>query len=202
MINFKNNGNNSAMKAKLTRVILLIALSLLTTLTTACNVDSTSKEHSKSADFGLQRVQDSVVRIHIRANSNQELDQAVKLLVRDEITSYLGHALEGCTSKAEALCAIRNHVNNLKQIADCTLYNNGFDYKSAVSVKKEWFPVRKYNEHVFPDGVYDALIIELGSGAGDNWWCVAFPPLCFVPGGDDETVTYKSWVKEILDKIF
>ena len=110
-----------------------------------------------------------------------------------------------CPSPAHTIrymSVIQKHGSRLKQIADLTLKSNGFAYKSAVSVKKEQFPDKTYGEHFFPSGVYDALIIELGSGEGDNWWCVAFPPLCFVPDGDGETVAYKSWVKEQLDKIF
>lgn len=149
-----------------------------------------------------QDLPSQVVRIHIRANSNSEIDQGVKLLVRDKITEYLSDVLCGCASKNEALSVIQKHGSRLKQIADLTLKSNGFAYKSAVSVKKEQFPDKTYGEHFFPSGVYDALIIELGSGEGDNWWCVAFPPLCFVPDGDGETVAYKSWVKEQLDKIF
>ena len=65
------------------------------------------------------------------------------------------------------------------------------------------FPDRKYDGYDFPEGNYDALIIYLGEGVGDNWWCVAFPPLCFVPESEGgEKIVYKSWVKEWLDKLF
>ena len=70
-------------------------------------------------------------------------------------------------------------------------------------MNNEYFPERIYGEYTFPAGRYDALIIELGSGEGQNWWCVAFPPLCFVPNSSGgEKVVYKSWIKEILDRIF
>ncbi|MCQ2602566.1 MAG: stage II sporulation protein R, partial [Clostridia bacterium] len=83
---------------------------------------------------------------------------------------------------------------------DKALKDNGFTYKSTVCVKNDYFPDREYGEYFFPAGYYDALMIYLGDGVGDNWWCVAFPPLCFVPSGED--VVYKSWVKEKLDDIF
>ena len=71
-----------------------------------------------------------------------------------------------------------------------------------VELKKENFPKREYDGYVFPEGEYDALMIYLGEGKGDNWWCVAFPPLCFVPADGGEDITYVSWVKEFLEDIF
>ena len=144
---------------------------------------------------------DDVVRIHIRANSNGEEDQTVKLAVRDEITAYLDGKLRGCEDKADAVRVLETERKNLADIAQTVLYRNGFDYKVRVELKNENFPERVYGDYVFPAGDYDALMIYLGEGAGDNWWCVAFPPLCFLPG-DGEDVVYSSWVKELLDRIF
>lgn len=172
---------------------------LLMTLLSACNLFAKDLPTPSLSQYELS---DQVVRIHIRANSNSRVDQDVKLLVRDKITEHLSTVLSKCQDKKDALCAIKNQRDKLQQIADCTLKASGFDYKSAVLVKTEHFPSRTYGNLVFPSGNYDALIIELGSGRGDNWWCVAFPPLCFVPDGEGEKVVYKSWVKELIDKIF
>ena len=166
---------------------LFFALSL-----TACNIPSSLGGNI----FG------NVVRIHIRANSNNEIDQAVKLKVRDEITLYLGDVLQNCKDKNEALSKIKQSMPKLEEIANTTLERNNFDYSSSVSVDKSYFPEKEYDGYIFPEGTYDALIIELGTGEGDNWWCVAFPPLCFVPDGGEGEIVYKSWVKEILDEIF
>ena len=143
------------------------------------------------------------IRIHIRANSNSEADQAVKLKVRDEVTEYLTLKLNGCKSKTEARDTLEREQKNLVKIANQTLYDNNFEYKASIVLKNEYFPDRKYDGYDFPEGNYDALIIYLGEGVGDNWWCVAFPPLCFVPeSGNGEKIVYKSWVKEWLDKLF
>ena len=178
------------------QVITLVAIFLLVSfmiVLTACNLFPAPLTNS---------VFDNVVRIHIRANSNSEIDQAVKLKVRDEITKYLSDILIECKDKKQALSLISQSQSKLAEIADNTLYNNNFKYSSAVSVEKSYFPKREYDGYIFPEGEYDALIISLGTGAGDNWWCVAFPPLCFVPDGGEGEIVYKSWVKEILDKIF
>ncbi len=140
-----------------------------------------------------------VVRIHIRANSNSQIDQAVKLKVRDSVTEYLTERLEGVNSKAQALETLDASKAEITKIANEVLAQNGFNYGSSVYIGKETFPERDYGEYTFPAGEYDSLILNLGTGEGDNWWCVAFPPLCFVPEGE---VVYKSWVKEKLDSLF
>ncbi len=149
-----------------------------------------------------QRLSRECLRIHIRANSNSQADQQVKLAVRDEITRYLTDALEGCETKSAALEVISSNKQKLIEIANSTLYAHNFTYKTSIRINNEYFPDRNYDGYDFPAGNYDAVIVELGSGEGDNWWCVAFPPLCFVPNGDGEKVVYKSWIKEFLDKLF
>lgn len=169
---------------------LIFALSALFCTLTACG--------SSRAD----RLSEQCLRIHIRANSDSQEDQQVKLAVRDALTNYLASALEGCRSKSDAVTAVRAHSDKILQIADSTLYAHDFTYKASICIKNEYFPDRNYDGYLFPAGNYDAVIISLGSGEGQNWWCVAFPPLCFVPAGDGEKVVYKSWIKEMLDKLF
>lgn len=146
-------------------------------------------------------LRDEVLRIHIRANSNGEADQTVKLAVRDALTDYLSDLLSSCSDKAEAQAVLQAHRDEIDGIAERVLSDNGFGYGARVVFSHERFPEKTYGEYTFPEGDYDAVLVLLGEGTGDNWWCVAFPPLCFVPG-DGENVTYKSWVKEKLDEIF
>ena len=190
---FKTTGNNNPMKNQHFVLVALMLLLFIIFSFSACNIYPLSVPND---------IYNSVVRIHIRANSNNDIDQEVKLKVRDEITAYLGDILGECKNKNDALCAIKDNVENLTNIANSTLNRNNFAYSSSVYVNKSYFPERHYDQYVFPEGEYDALIIELGSGKGDNWWCVAFPPLCFVPDSGEDEIVYKSWVKEILDKIF
>lgn len=185
------------MKKRRLFLLVIFCLSAVTLLSlTACDA------FAEAFLPGENNVSEQVVRIHIRANSNDAEDQAVKLAVRDEITAYLTSKLDGCKNKSDALQRLAAERDTLTQIAQNTLYENGYDYKASVELKNEHFPERVYDGYVFPEGDYDALMIYLGEGAGDNWWCVAFPPLCFVPDADGEDIVYKSWVKEMLDKIF
>ena len=158
---------------------------------------------SSTNTTSLENLQENCIRIHIRANSNSAEDQAVKLKVRDAVTSYLCKLLANCKTKKDAYILLDQNKAQLVQIANSTLNSSNFEYKTSIRLSNEYFPNRTYDGYDFPEGNYDALVLEIGSGKGDNWWCVAFPPLCFVPSGNNgEQVKYKSWVKEMLDKIF
>lgn len=144
-----------------------------------------------------------LLRIHIRADSNSVVDQSVKMLVKDSVVEYLDGKLKYETDFSRAIRTVNDSARKIKSIADDVLESNGFDYRATVRVDREYFPTRCYEDIVVESGVYDALIIELGSGSGDNWWCVIYPPLCFV--GREESgdgITYKSKIAEIWRKYF
>ncbi|MEG1613608.1 MAG: stage II sporulation protein R [Clostridia bacterium] len=145
--------------------------------------------------------QPDCIRIHIRANSNVQYDQDVKYLVRDYIVEALTPILAECKSKDEAYKTIKASIPLLTDVANACLVENEQPYTAKISLRREKFPTRQYLSYTFPGGIYDALIIELGEGVGDNWWCVAFPPLCFVPtDGNNENFKYKSKILEIIEK--
>ncbi len=135
-----------------------------------------------------------IVRLHIRANSDSEYDQNVKLLVRDEINEYLSQRLENVKTKKQALSVLSNELEQLNTIAQSV---SGSECR--VLFKEEYFPEKNYNGKVYPEGEYTALIIEIGKGAGQNWWCVAFPNMCFTKS--EKKVEYKSFFVELLERI-
>lgn len=139
------------------------------------------------------------LRIHIRADSNDEGAQAVKYLVRDSVVEYLTPIVAKSETKDKAMQNVQAHLSQIANVATKTLQKNGFAYGAKASIKKETFPTRVYNGYTLPQGEYSALIIELGSGQGDNWWCVVYPPLCFAsPNG--KNVVYKSKIAEIIER--
>ena len=140
------------------------------------------------------------LRIHIRANSNLQIDQTVKYLVKDAVVDYLTPFIADCKTKAQAESMLNGKLSQISQVADGVLAQNGFSYTAKSSIKTEEFPTRFYGEYELEKGFYDALIIELGDGDGDNWWCVVYPPLCFT--GDGHGYVYKSKLKEITDSFF
>lgn len=145
-----------------------------------------------------------LIRIHIRADSNLAQAQAVKLEVRDRVTSYLTAELNGIMDYSTAYKMIGERMDSIRAVADGALAASGFGYKASARLNNEYFPTRDYDGVVVVSGYYDALIIELGSGKGDNWWCVIYPPLCYITASGDsgEAFGYKSWFKEMYDKFF
>lgn len=136
------------------------------------------------------------LRIHIRASSNLEADQAVKLLVRDEIVSYLTPIVSDLPSKAEAMEAVEMNLEEIEAISNQVLLKEGFSYTARATLKREAFPTRVYDNLVLESGVYDALIVELGTGEGDNWWCVVYPSICFPKAKK----AYRSIIWETIQK--
>ena len=150
---------------------------------------------------GCNTVSDEVVRIHIRANSNSEFDQSVKLKVRDVVVEYITPKLDSCNDCQEVKAVLNDNLKNIELVADSVLKENGCNYISSASIDNEYFPSRDYDGISFPADYYDAVIIRLGSGVGDNWWCVAYPPLCFVSNSTDK-IEYKSKLVEIIRNSF
>lgn len=140
------------------------------------------------------------LRVHIRANSNAEADQAVKYQVRDAIVEFLTPTVSECSTKKEAMTAVKSKLSAISNVADRVLQENGFFYGARASLREEEFPTRVYDGATLEAGVYDALIVELGSGTGDNWWCVVYPPLCFTAGNGN--IVYKSKILEIIKNFF
>lgn len=139
------------------------------------------------------------LRIHIRADSNETGAQAVKYQVRDAVVQYLTPIVANCQTKEQATSQISQRLLSIQAVANSVLQAQNISYSAQASVKTESFPTRVYGEYTLPSGEYTALIIALGTGQGDNWWCVVYPPLCFVaPTG--QNVVYKSKILEIIER--
>lgn len=140
---------------------------------------------------------DKLIRFHIRANSDREEDQALKLKVRDEILLEMEEKFSQTKSLDESRDVIRANMSNMKDITERVIDSEGEDYKVAVSLGQDKFPTRKYGDLVLPSGDYETLLITIGEGKGQNWWCVMFPPLCFV----DITHSIAYNVEEEIEKV-
>ena len=151
-----------------------------------------------ASTYQTQGVENEYLRIHIRADSNENASQAVKYLVRDRIVEYLTPLVASYETKAEAMQGIAKNIDKVAVVAAQVLKEQGFAYGATAEIRQETFPTRIYGEYTLPAGEYSALIIRLGSGEGDNWWCVVYPPLCFA--GTDADVIYKSKIQEIIEK--
>lgn len=149
--------------------------------------------------FGTSPKQE-YIRIHVRANSNLTIDQNVKYEIKDEIVSYLIPYISSAKTREDFVNIINDNLDEMENIAENILSLRGFDYGANVKFCQEEFPTRSYDGVVLESGIYDSLIVELGSAEGDNWWCVVYPPLCFV-SNNSQDILYKSRILEILKSI-
>ena len=121
---------------------------------------------------------DKVVRLHVLANSDSEEDQALKLRVRDAVLTRAEELLTPSDDRKEAEMALRGHLTELTALAQTTITAEGYDYPVRTELANTVFPTREYEDFSLPAGSYLALRVVIGDGAGENWWCVVFPPLC------------------------
>lgn len=157
-------------KLKIGRIfVILILLSLFILISAISYVDAVSNN-----------IADSVFRLHVIANSDSKEDQELKLKVRDELLSYMNIISKDSTNKQEAMQIANEHKEEFIQIAEKVIKKNGYNYTVNVQVGKADFPTKYYGDITLPAGTYDALKVQIGEAKGQNWWCVMFPPLCFV----------------------
>lgn len=129
---------------------------------------------------------DSVIRFHVIANSDSREDQDLKLAVRDRVLARAEELYPEGATLEEAQAALEGHLNVLAAAGREVVEERGYDYPVAATLEDCWFPTKEYEGFALPAGNYTALRVTIGEGKGQNWWCVAFPPLCL--GAASETV--------------
>ncbi len=129
-----------------------------------------------------------LVRLHVVANSDTKSDQNLKLDVRDTILELLTEKLSGIGDTEKAREIICENLDNIASAARETIIKNGYDYNVKVSLCEESFPTTEYDTFSLPAGIYTSLRIVIGSGAGHNWWCVVYPPLCTEAATDTSAI--------------
>lgn len=125
-------------------------------------------------------ISNSVFRLHVIANSDSTEDQNLKYIVRDELIKYMNEISQNCTTKQEIINLAQKNISNFESIAKKTIQQNGYDYNVSVEIGNFDFPTKSYGDITLPAGNYDSLRVKIGKAEGQNWWCVMFPPLCFV----------------------
>lgn len=133
---------------------------------------------------GEAEIYDSVVRLHVLANSDTEEDQALKLKVRDAVLACSADMLNGCTAREDAIDIINDNIDVLEAAAEKTVKDEGYLYPVRVELGEEEYPTKNYESFCFPSGSYVSLRVLIGDAEGQNWWCVLFPPLCLSAATD------------------
>lgn len=135
---------------------------------------------------GEAQIYDTVLRLHVLANSDSEEDQALKLKVRDAVLEVTAPLLEGVTDRNSAEETVRAHMTDIQAAAEAVVAENGSDQTVTIMLDMEDYPTRNYESCAFPAGEYLSLRVCLGEAEGQNWWCVLFPPLCLSAATDKE----------------
>ncbi len=160
------------------RSLLLILLLLL------FGIGNLAVRAAAMQDKDIQEgIAEDILRFHVIANSDSLEDQSLKLLVKDRLVSYLAPMITDCTNLSEVREIVKGQLPELTNLANTVIQSQGYRYTASASLEDCYFPLKVYGAYTFPPGRYHALRIKLGKAEGRNWWCVMFPPLCFV----DET---------------
>jgi stage II sporulation protein R len=161
--------------------------------------------YSAEAYGDLSEIKGKVIRLHVLANSDSLQDQELKNKVRNKIISIFNEEFEGISHKPDSSNLIVEKLSQIRDEAEKIIKEEGYDYDVDVYYGNYKFPRKAYEEIVLPEGYYDALKIEIGRAEGSNWWCVMFPPMCFVDFGKDQdspalSLASEDKLKEVLSQ--
>ncbi|MBT9901968.1 stage II sporulation protein R [Anaerostipes hadrus] len=145
-----------------------------------------------------QNLKNNLIRFHVRANSDSSFDQACKLKVRDAVISKVSQMMDKADTKEEAFDILKKQKDSIKNTAQEILKKEGVIQKVKVHFVQEKFPEKTYGQYTFPEGIYDALRIDLGEAKGHNWWCVMFPDLCVTK---DDKVRINNTARKKMEKL-
>lgn len=147
-------------------------------------------------------IPDTAIRLRVIPNSNSSLDQSMKNKVKKYLEKNTYATLSNVTDIEEARTKINDSLSNLDININKIFKDNKYNMEYTVDFGYNYFPEKKYRGLKYEEGYYESLVITIGEGRGDNWWCVLFPNLCLVDLENKTNVEYKSWIVEQINKIF
>jgi len=180
---------------KLKKIVLIVLITLSINVFSGCTsigkgnsinlvnsliATENTKNENNMRVLNYDEVKDSLIRFHVIANSDSDEDQQLKLKVKNKVIDYLYPYLNSSQSLDESRKIIKDKMEDVKVLAEEVIKDNNYDYDVKVELSRENFPDKSYGNITLPQGNYEAFRIIIGSGQGRNWWCVMFPPLCFV----------------------
>lgn len=145
-------------------------------------------------------IPDESIRFRIVANSNDDHDQSIKLKVKDNLESYISNILMNANDIVTVEKIIKENLTNLSNNVKETLLQENYLKDFDISYGKNYFPEKELYGVKYNKGEYQSLVVTIGNGLGNNWWCVLFPPLCLVEAEESTDIQYRIYVKDVLDK--
>lgn len=147
-------------------------------------------------------IPDTAIRLRVIPNSNTSLDQNMKNQVKKYLEQDTYKKLENINNINDARKIINNNLDNIDKSINNIFKKNNYNMDYNINFGYNYFPEKEYKQVKYKEGYYESIVITIGDGKGDNWWCVLFPNLCLVDLENNEKIEYKSWVAEKLNKIF
>ena len=142
-----------------------------------------------------------IIRFHVRANSDTDEDQQLKLYVKEELVKYMGELLKDASDRSDAENILNENIENIENVAKGVIKEHKKEYNIKAYFEESYFPVKVYADMTFPQGVYEAFRVDIGAAEGKNWWCVLYPSLCFadISHGTMDTAA-KEELEAVLDE--
>lgn len=148
------------------------------------------------------KIPSDAIRIRVIANSDSEYDQQIKHKISDYLKSEMYFLLKDTKTKEEANKIIENNINKIDNNIYSILKKENYNLGYTINYGKNYFPEKKYKGMTYEEGYYDSLLITLGKGEGENWWCVLFPPLCLIEAEESEKIEYNFFLFDIVKDLF
>ena len=172
------------------KILIIISIILLFNIvTTNVNADSVM-------------IPEEAIRFRVLANSNNVYDQEVKMDVAMSVQNEIYSLLKNQESISESRKIIKDNIPQIESVVEKIFKEKNYVNTFKVSYGDNYFPEKTYKGVTYEEGIYESLLITLGEGKGDNWWCVLFPPLCLIEAEESSEVEYKFFVQELIEKYF
>lgn len=153
---------------------------------------------SKKQDYYI--IPDDSIRFRVIANSNSVYDKYVKIKVKESLEQSFYDDLSNSTSIEESRHIITNNIEEYKSIVRKTLNDLSYDEGFTINYGLNYFPEKEYNDVIYEEGNYESLVITIGKGEGENFWCVLFPPICTLEAEETDDIEYRFLIKDLFDK--
>lgn len=145
-------------------------------------------------------IPNEAIRMRVIPNSNSEYDQEIKSKVKDKLQANMYNLLKDAKGIDNARSIIKANIPNINKNIEELLKKENYDLGYNLNYGYNYFPEKEYKGIEYKEGMYESILVTLGAGKGDNWWCVLFPPLCLLEAEESDNVEYKSFIKEIIDR--
>ncbi|MBQ8681590.1 MAG: stage II sporulation protein R [Bacilli bacterium] len=175
--------------------VILVVLTIIVAFLVYINVN---------AEVGEIVIPEAAIRVRVIANSNSIDDQSMKMKVKAKIEESISPMLIGVDNVEDARSVISSGIKQLEDDVEVLFLDNDYDKDFVVNFGDNYFPEKDYRGVHYDEGEYESLVVTIGEGEGDNWWCVLFPPLCLLEASESEVddTEYQFFVAEMLNKIF